>query len=140
VKKLIHSYLSSRIIQAKGRIYYAHYEIECIVSSNCLTTELSLIFGLNKKQLKWYVKSWVLKQNRNFDFNKFWIPKLIATWSPESIQDLQAFHGIDVEAELTALLAQEIANEIDRDIINTLLGRENSLDSDLIITEDYQMV
>jgi hypothetical protein len=43
-----------------------------------------------------------------------------ATWTPEMVHDLQAFHNIDAEAELTALLAQEIANEIDREIINDL--------------------
>ena len=45
-----------------------------------------------------------------------------ANWTPEMVQDLQAFHNIDVEAELTALLSQQIANEIDRDIINNLLA------------------
>ena len=45
-----------------------------------------------------------------------------ATWTPEMVQDLQAFHNIDAEAELTALLTQEIANEIDREIINDLLA------------------
>jgi hypothetical protein len=46
--------------------------------------------------------------------------RIRATWTPELAQDLQAFHGIDVEAELTALLSQEIAREIDREIINTI--------------------
>lgn len=38
------------------------------------------------------------------------------------VQDLQAFYYIDAEAELRGLLAQEIANEIDREIINNLLA------------------
>jgi hypothetical protein len=46
------------------------------------------------------------------------------TWTPELAQDLTAYHGIDAEAELTTLLSEEIAREIDRDIINTLIGIE----------------
>ncbi len=45
---------------------------------------------------------------------------LKVNWTPEMIYDLQAFHAIDAEAELTALLTQEIAAEIDREIINNL--------------------
>ena len=41
------------------------------------------------------------------------------------IQDLQAFHNIDAEAELTALVSQEIANEIDNEILNNLFGLLN---------------
>ena len=44
-----------------------------------------------------------------------------ATWTPEMAQDLQAFHNIDAEVGLTALLSQQIANEIDREILNNLL-------------------
>lgn len=43
-----------------------------------------------------------------------------ATWSPELAQDLQAFHGIDAEAELTRLLSEEITRNIDREIFNTI--------------------
>ena len=46
--------------------------------------------------------------------------RIRATWTPELAQDLHAFHGIDVEAELIALLNQEITREIDREIINTI--------------------
>ena len=46
--------------------------------------------------------------------------KLRATWSPELAQDVSAFHNIDAEAELTALLSEEIAAEIDREILRDL--------------------
>ncbi len=39
---------------------------------------------------------------------------LRATWSPELTQDLQAFHGIDIETELTRLLSEQLTREIDR--------------------------
>lgn len=46
--------------------------------------------------------------------------KLRATWSPELAQDVSAFHNIDAEAELTALLSEQIAAEIDREILRDI--------------------
>jgi hypothetical protein len=46
--------------------------------------------------------------------------KLRAQWSPELAQDVAAFHNIDAEAELTALLSEQIAAEIDREILRDL--------------------
>ncbi len=46
--------------------------------------------------------------------------KLRAQWSPELAQDVSAFHNIDAEAELTALLSEQIAAEIDREILRDL--------------------
>ena len=46
--------------------------------------------------------------------------KLRAQWSPELAQDVSAFHNIDAEAELTALLSEEIAAEVDREILRDL--------------------
>ncbi len=46
--------------------------------------------------------------------------KLRATWSPELAQDVAAFHNIDAEAELTAMLSEQIASEIDREILRDL--------------------
>lgn len=48
--------------------------------------------------------------------------KLRATWSTEMSQDVAAFHNIDAEAELTSLLSEEIAGEIDRTILRDLRG------------------
>ena len=46
--------------------------------------------------------------------------KLRATWSPELAQDVSAFHNIDAEAELTAMLSEQVAAEIDREILRDL--------------------
>ena len=46
--------------------------------------------------------------------------KLRATWSPELAQDVQAFHSIDAEAEMTALLSEQIMGETDREILRDL--------------------
>ncbi len=64
----------------------------------------------------------------NFNFNSYTVNAgartIRATWSPELAQDLQAYHGIDAEAELTRLLSEEWARSIDREIINTLLAQD----------------
>ena len=46
--------------------------------------------------------------------------KLSARWTFESAQDAQSQHGIDVEAEIMAALAQEITAEIDQEILASL--------------------
>lgn len=46
--------------------------------------------------------------------------KMRACWTPEQATDLAAYHNIDAEAELTALLSETIANELDRDILRQL--------------------
>jgi hypothetical protein len=46
--------------------------------------------------------------------------KLSARWTFEAAQDAQAMHGIDVEAEIMAALAQEITVEIDQEILASL--------------------
>ena len=46
--------------------------------------------------------------------------KLSATWTFEAAQDAQSQHGLDVEAEIMAALAQEITAEIDQEILNSL--------------------
>lgn len=48
--------------------------------------------------------------------------RLKAKWTLESQQDLFAYHGLDAEAELTAVLADEIRREIDRIIIDDLFA------------------
>jgi|TARA_R110000851_G_scaffold123401_1_gene253173 hypothetical protein len=46
--------------------------------------------------------------------------KLQARWTFEAAQDAQSMHGIDVEAEIMAALAQEITAEIDQEVIGSL--------------------
>jgi len=48
------------------------------------------------------------------------VRRLRATWAPELAQDVSAFHNIDAEAELTALLCEQITAEINREILNTI--------------------
>lgn len=46
--------------------------------------------------------------------------RLKAVWSSEAAEDLRALHGVDAETEIVSAVAQEIAMEIDREIINDL--------------------
>jgi hypothetical protein len=46
--------------------------------------------------------------------------KLKAVWTPELSQDLNAYHSIDAEAELTAMLSEYISLEIDLEILEML--------------------
>ena len=55
--------------------------------------------------------------------------KLKAVWTPEMAQDLNAFHSVDAEAELTSMLSEYISMEIDLEILDMLI--QNAL------TEDY---
>jgi len=51
--------------------------------------------------------------------------KLKAVWTPEFAQDLNAYHSLDAEAELTSIMSEYIALEIDLEIMGMLL--ENAL-------------
>ena len=48
--------------------------------------------------------------------------KLKAVWSPELAQDLNAYHSVDAEAELTAMLSDYISTEIDLEILDMLIA------------------
>ena len=58
--------------------------------------------------------------------------KLKAVWTPELAQDLNAYHSIDAEAELTSMLSEYISLEIDLEILDML--KSNAL------TEEYWSV
>ncbi len=52
--------------------------------------------------------------------------KLRARWSPELAQDLNAYHSLDAEVELTQILSEQIALEIDREILNDLVTQADT--------------
>jgi len=55
--------------------------------------------------------------------------KLKAVWSYEAQQDLRSQHNLDAEAELTAVLAQEINLEIDREVLTDLRNNAGTVAS-----------
>ena len=65
--------------------------------------------------------------------------KLKAVWTPELAQDLNAYHSIDAEAELTSMLSEYISLEIDLEILDML--KSNALTTEYwstTIGEEYQ--
>ena len=54
--------------------------------------------------------------------------KLKAVWSPELAQDLNAYHSIDAEAELTSMLSDYISMEIDLEILDMLISDAQTTD------------
>ena len=55
--------------------------------------------------------------------------KLQARWTPESMQDLKASHGLDLEAEITSSLSAAVVSEIDNEIINDLVALAGTTES-----------
>jgi hypothetical protein len=54
--------------------------------------------------------------------------KLKAQWTPEFAQDLNAYHSVDAEAELTGILSQYISMEIDLEILDMLIENAYTVD------------
>ena len=54
--------------------------------------------------------------------------KLKAVWSPEFAQDLNAYHSIDAEAELTSMLSEYVSQEIDLEILDMLTNNAQTTD------------
>ena len=52
--------------------------------------------------------------------------KLKAVWTPELAQDLNAYHSVDAEAELTSLLSEYVSMEIDLEILDMLYLNANA--------------
>ena len=58
-----------------------------------------------------------------YDYTKIGIgifKRLKATWHVDLARDIQAFHNVDAEMELTAILSEQLAAEIDRQILEYL--------------------
>ena len=55
--------------------------------------------------------------------------KLKAQWTPEFAQDLNAYHSIDAEAELTSILSEYISMEIDLEILDMLIRNADTVDA-----------
>jgi hypothetical protein len=54
--------------------------------------------------------------------------KLKAQWTPEFAQDLNAYHSIDAEAELTSILSEYISMEIDLEILDMLIRNADTIE------------
>jgi len=57
--------------------------------------------------------------------------KLKAVWTPEFAQDLNAYQSLDAEAELTSIMSEYIAMEIDLEILDMLIGSVPSVNTEV---------
>ena len=69
MKKLIFRYLFDNYYWYDNKLW-SNPERRATVRS--ISDDLQLVFGLTEKQTKWYIKSWVRKQNKAFNFNAWW--------------------------------------------------------------------
>ena len=75
MKQLIHNYLSEYFYISKERFpCIKPYGTEMyLFNVYTLSRMLVKIFDLTHKQIKWYVKSWCKKQDRGFNFRRYWL-------------------------------------------------------------------
>ena len=114
---------------------YLEVDLSCPVCANCDATSLdgytgtTIVSGGANVFMAWYRRYAELEFEDqigevSFDLESVTVSvterKLRASWSPELAQDVSAFHNIDAEAELTALLSEQIAAEVDREILRDL--------------------
>jgi hypothetical protein len=115
---------------------YLEVDLSCPVCADCDATSLDGYTGTTINDapsgtsfLAWYRRYANLEFEDqigevSFDLESVTVSvterKLRAQWSPELAQDVAAFHNIDAEAELTALLSEQVAAEIDREILRDL--------------------
>jgi hypothetical protein len=126
------------ICSQDGLIYIeVDTQVPCSVTSNSMDgysgyTIPALVTGTTAVNTQFTAKYRVYKEMEfedqigevSFDLDSVTVSvterKLRAQWSPELAQDVSAFHNIDAEAELTALLSEQVAAEIDREILRDL--------------------
>jgi len=114
---------------------YLEVDLSCPVCADCNATSLDGYTGTTTSVLDGGEIKAVFRRYKNLEFEdkigevSFSLEsvtvsvaerKLRAQWSPELAQDVAAFHNIDAEAELTALLSEQVAAEIDREILRDL--------------------
>jgi hypothetical protein len=125
---------NNTVCDANGRIWL-EVDLSCPVCADCDATSLdgytgtTLMSGGTNVFNAWYRRYESLEFEDqigevSFDLESVTVSvterKLRAQWSPELAQDVAAFHNIDAEAELTALLSEQVAAEIDREILRDL--------------------
>ena len=122
------------VCDATGRIYLeVDLTTPCTVSTNSIDGYCGTPFSSTTGTSQAFVTKYKIYKNLefedkigevSFDLQSVTVSvterKLRAQWSPEMAQDVAAFHNIDAEAELTALLSEQVAAEIDREILRDL--------------------
>ena len=87
-------------------------ELPKILNYNTNLCSRVLVSWCSSKGLKSVANAWGVKPYVVGGTNQ-----INAYWTPEMIQDINSFHHVNAEAELTAMLSEQIAVEIDREIL-----------------------
>lgn len=115
MKKLIHRYLDDHFCVKGDKIIYTKKQLA--VRSDSLVYELNKVFELTKKQLKWYVKSWVWGQNKSFNFNLYWTPP-ISKYSWSTMPVIRSIYANIVAQELVRVQPMEMPSQfVNREFI-----------------------
>ena len=72
MKKLIFNYLTQSYKIDGDIIIKNSLTGKIHVFPSYISNDLEKIFALNRKQLKWYIKSWIHSKNKGYNFNKYW--------------------------------------------------------------------
>jgi flagellin-like hook-associated protein FlgL len=108
-------HISASSFSAADAFYPAHTEVvgsNVVFYANLMPnggTNAAVVLGIPEVDLELRSEAIVAKTR-----------KLKAVWTPELAQDLNAYHSIDAEAELTSMLSEYISLEIDLEILDML--------------------
>jgi len=91
----------------------ARTDFEYAASNRGNTSALSLDDNLNIPEIELQMRSIPVTAKTR---------KLKASWTPEFAQDLNAYHSVDAEAELTSMLSEYVSMEIDLEILDMLIN------------------
>lgn len=103
-----------------------------------LTRGLATIFSFDKEFCRDVLMHWAYEKGMTSDqFEKaWWNHKLQTTWNPEMAQDLQNLYGVgNAEAQITAILSEQIANEINSEILKELRKQVKTTDDFISIVK-----
>lgn len=116
-------YIDKHFTVNDGKVYQG----EKVRWGHSIIYDLEEILGFEETFIHDVLKDWC--EPKGVDWEDFNRPrKLKARWSPELAQDLQAHYVVDAEAELVAMLSEEISKEIDSEVLNGVTNSEELLD------------
>lgn len=117
-RKYIYDYLSRTYFVADGFVFNQNGKNAYLFP---IKLELINVFGFDDELTEIALKRWAKKRKVNIE--GWELPhKLNVAWTPELVQDVSHYHGIDFEAELTAMLSAEISKEIDAEILRNVMN------------------
>ena len=117
------NYVKKQYYVKDGVFFSKYHEHEY---GNDIIRELPKIFSVDRKDCIEIFKKWAESYGIDYlDTDAYGSHRLSASWSPEYADDIQ-HHGFDAAEELMSILSEELAREIDAQILLDLRGQINS--------------